>query len=83
MIGPDPRVPGVLHACGHEGAGIGLAAATGLLVARHLDGADVEGVRREAFLPDRFLVGGTGETAGAGDTVDTGGAVGAVGAVAS
>ena len=28
VIGPDPRVPGLLHACGHEGAGIGLAPAT-------------------------------------------------------
>ncbi len=33
VIGPDPRVPGLLHACGHEGAGIGLAPATGRLVA--------------------------------------------------
>ena len=29
VIGPDPRVPGLVHACGHEGAGIGLSAATG------------------------------------------------------
>ncbi|MDX2395187.1 FAD-binding oxidoreductase [Streptomyces sp. DK15] len=35
-IGPDPRVPGLLHACGHEGAGIGLAPATGLLIAAAL-----------------------------------------------
>ncbi|QIY59371.1 FAD-binding oxidoreductase [Streptomyces sp. RPA4-5] len=39
-IGPDPRVPGLLHACGHEGAGIGLAPATGLLIARSLSGAE-------------------------------------------
>ncbi len=32
VIGPDPRVDGVLHACGHEGAGIGLAPATGRLI---------------------------------------------------
>ena len=25
VIGEDPRLPGLLHACGHEGAGIGLA----------------------------------------------------------
>ncbi|MCX3061124.1 NAD(P)/FAD-dependent oxidoreductase [Streptomyces beihaiensis] len=37
-IGPDPHVPGLLHACGHEGAGIGLAPATGLLVAQLLTG---------------------------------------------
>ncbi|MFE2286313.1 NAD(P)/FAD-dependent oxidoreductase [Streptomyces sp. NPDC059443] len=35
-IGPDPRVPGLLHACGHEGAGIGLAPATGALIAAAL-----------------------------------------------
>ncbi|GAA0611055.1 FAD-dependent oxidoreductase [Kutzneria viridogrisea] len=33
VIGPDPRVPGLWHATGHEGAGIGLAAATGRLLA--------------------------------------------------
>ncbi|MFF4410535.1 NAD(P)/FAD-dependent oxidoreductase [Streptomyces sp. NPDC001404] len=39
-IGPDPRVRGLLHACGHEGAGIGLAPATGLVVARCLTGGE-------------------------------------------
>ncbi|MFE0333454.1 NAD(P)/FAD-dependent oxidoreductase [Streptomyces sp. NPDC058955] len=38
-IGADPRVPGLHHACGHEGAGIGLAPATGVLVAAALTGA--------------------------------------------
>ncbi|NEE44114.1 FAD-binding oxidoreductase, partial [Streptomyces sp. SID8455] len=38
-IGPDPYVPGLFHACGHEGAGIGLAPATGLAIARQLNGA--------------------------------------------
>ncbi|HET9657721.1 MAG TPA: FAD-binding oxidoreductase [Kineosporiaceae bacterium] len=33
VIGPDERVPGLFHACGHEGAGIGLAPATGRLLA--------------------------------------------------
>ncbi len=33
VIGLDARRPGLLHACGHEGAGIGLAAGTGALVA--------------------------------------------------
>ncbi|QGV78011.1 NAD(P)/FAD-dependent oxidoreductase [Streptomyces ficellus] len=52
-IGPDPRVPGLLHACGHEGAGIGLAPATGLLVAAALLGEQpVLDVR--PFRPDRF-----------------------------
>lgn len=39
VIGPDPRVPGLLHACGHEGAGIGLAPVTGELIASFLTGA--------------------------------------------
>ncbi|MEU8686634.1 FAD-binding oxidoreductase [Streptomyces sp. NPDC048611] len=39
-IGPDRRVPGLLHACGHEGAGIGLAPATGLLLARFMTGEE-------------------------------------------
>jgi glycine/D-amino acid oxidase-like deaminating enzyme len=38
VIGPDPRAPGLLHACGHEGAGVGLAGATGHLLAQHLSG---------------------------------------------
>jgi glycine/D-amino acid oxidase-like deaminating enzyme len=44
VIGPDPRVFGLWHATGHEGAGIGLAPATGRLItelflglAPHLD----------------------------------------------
>ncbi|MEU9196850.1 NAD(P)/FAD-dependent oxidoreductase [Streptomyces hundungensis] len=32
-IGADARVPGLLHACGHEGAGIGLAPVTGRIIA--------------------------------------------------
>ncbi len=34
VIGPDARVPGLMHACGHEGAGVGLSAATGFLIAQ-------------------------------------------------
>ncbi|WP_020385457.1 NAD(P)/FAD-dependent oxidoreductase [Kribbella catacumbae] len=33
VIGADPRVEGLWHATGHEGAGIGLAASTGRLIA--------------------------------------------------
>jgi glycine/D-amino acid oxidase-like deaminating enzyme len=33
VIGEDPRFPGLWHATGHEGAGIGLAPATGRLLA--------------------------------------------------
>ncbi|MFI6937679.1 NAD(P)/FAD-dependent oxidoreductase [Streptomyces sp. NPDC050418] len=52
-IGPDPRVPGLLHACGHEGAGIGLAPATGALIAAALVG-DLPLMDPAAFRPDRF-----------------------------
>ncbi|GLW67407.1 FAD-dependent oxidoreductase [Actinomadura rubrobrunea] len=33
IIGPDPRLPGLWHATGHEGAGIGLAPGTARLLA--------------------------------------------------
>lgn len=33
VIGPDSRVPGLFHACGHEGAGVGLAPASGKMIA--------------------------------------------------
>ncbi|MEU6996054.1 FAD-binding oxidoreductase [Streptomyces sp. NPDC046465] len=52
-IGPDPRVPGLLHACGHEGAGIGLAPATGALVAALLTGHEPP-LPMGPFAPDRF-----------------------------
>lgn len=52
-IGPDPRVPGLLHACGHEGAGIGLAPATGLLIASALTGSEPP-LPLWPFRPDRF-----------------------------
>ncbi|MGV4981592.1 NAD(P)/FAD-dependent oxidoreductase [Streptomyces sp. NRAIS4] len=52
-IGPDPRVSGLLHACGHEGAGIGLAPATGLLIARLLTGKQPP-MAVGPFSPGRF-----------------------------
>ncbi|MEU1195289.1 FAD-dependent oxidoreductase [Streptomyces sp. NPDC005813] len=52
-IGPDARVPGLLHACGHEGAGIGLATGTGQLIAQVLTGA-APGLDLTPFRPDRF-----------------------------
>ncbi|MFJ3170898.1 NAD(P)/FAD-dependent oxidoreductase [Streptomyces roseus] len=52
-IGPDPRLPGLLHACGHEGAGIGLAPATGVLIAAALAGAHPP-LSLAPFRPDRF-----------------------------
>jgi glycine/D-amino acid oxidase-like deaminating enzyme len=53
VIGADPRAPGLLHACGHEGAGIGLAAATGLLLAQTLTATRPE-MDLAPFRPDRF-----------------------------
>ncbi|MFG3256854.1 NAD(P)/FAD-dependent oxidoreductase [Streptomyces sp. NPDC048172] len=38
VIGADPRLPGLWHATGHEGAGIGLSAGTGLLLAELVTG---------------------------------------------
>lgn len=52
-IGPDPRVPGLFHACGHEGAGIGLAPGTGVLIAAFLSGATPE-LDPAPFAPARF-----------------------------
>ncbi|MCP2266710.1 NAD(P)/FAD-dependent oxidoreductase [Promicromonospora thailandica] len=40
VIGADPELPGLWFATGHEGAGVGLAPATGDLVAAALLGAD-------------------------------------------
>ncbi|MFI8437943.1 NAD(P)/FAD-dependent oxidoreductase [Streptomyces sp. NPDC079020] len=61
VIGPDLRVPGVVHACGHEGAGVGLAPGTGALVTAHLLGRPWRGAdpaAHTALLPDRFLTTG-------------------------
>ena len=52
-IGPDPRVPGLVHACGHEGAGIGLATGTGHLIAQLL-GDRTPDLDLTPFRPDRF-----------------------------
>ncbi|MFD4322528.1 NAD(P)/FAD-dependent oxidoreductase [Streptomyces sp. NPDC058548] len=52
-IGPDPRVPGLLHACGHEGAGIGLAPVTGQIVAACVTGAEPP-LDLHPFRPERF-----------------------------
>jgi glycine/D-amino acid oxidase-like deaminating enzyme len=53
VIGPDPRAPGLFHACGHEGAGIGLAPATGLLIAQAVLGRTPT-LPLGPFRPDRF-----------------------------
>lgn len=53
VIGPDPRAPGLWHACGHEGAGIGLSTGTGALIAASLTGADAA-IDIAPFAPERF-----------------------------
>ncbi|WP_055552186.1 FAD-binding oxidoreductase [Streptomyces sp. NBRC 110028] len=53
VIGPDPRAPGLVHACGHEGAGIGLAPATGHLLAQALTGRAPD-LLLTPFRPQRF-----------------------------
>lgn len=56
VIGPDPRAPGVIHACGHEGAGIGLAAGTARLVSDYVTGVRTAAATGEwsPLLPHRF-----------------------------
>ncbi|MEV1333375.1 FAD-dependent oxidoreductase [Micromonospora costi] len=53
VIGPDPRAPGLWHACGHEGAGIGLSVGTGKLIGQALTGAATD-LDLTPFAPDRF-----------------------------
>jgi glycine/D-amino acid oxidase-like deaminating enzyme len=52
VIGPDPRLPGLWHATGHEGAGIGLSAATADLLRDLLLGLP-SGVDPAPFALDR------------------------------
>ncbi|MEV5682481.1 MULTISPECIES: NAD(P)/FAD-dependent oxidoreductase [unclassified Streptomyces] len=52
-IGQDSRAPGLYHACGHEGAGIGLAPATGKLVVAAIRGEE-PALDPSPFSPDRF-----------------------------
>jgi len=53
VIGPDPRAPGLFHATGHEGAGIGLATGTGTLIAQLITGATPD-LDPAPFRPHRF-----------------------------
>lgn len=55
VIGADPRAPGLVHACGHEGAGIGLATATGILVSQVVRRVATD-MSLHAFRPDRFEI---------------------------
>ncbi|MHA3701065.1 NAD(P)/FAD-dependent oxidoreductase [Jatrophihabitans sp. YIM 134969] len=54
VVGADPRVTGLWHACGHEGAGIGLAPATGELIAQLISGTPTA-IDPEPFTPSRFV----------------------------
>ena len=63
VIGPDPAVPGLFHATGHEGAGIGLAPATAELLTALIDGA-VPPVDARPFAPARFGPAGAGHPPG-------------------
>ena len=55
VIGPDPRAPGLWHASGHEGAGIGLSAGTGKLLAQSITGQSTD-LDLSPFRPERFDV---------------------------
>lgn len=56
VVGPDPRAPGLVHACGHEGSGVGLAAGTGRVIGHLLTGEKPD-LDVTPFRPDRFLDG--------------------------
>lgn len=62
VIGADPRAPGLWHACGHEGAGIGLSVGTGALIAAGLAGL-APALDPAPFAPERFDVPAAGENA--------------------
>jgi glycine/D-amino acid oxidase-like deaminating enzyme len=53
VIGPDAEVPGLFHATGHEGAGIGLAPATAELITALVAGT-TSAVDPAPFAPGRF-----------------------------
>jgi len=63
VIGPDPRAPGLWHAAGHEGAGIGLGPGTGKLLAQALAGEEPD-LPLAPFRPERFDE--TGESGSSG-----------------
>lgn len=53
VIGPDHRLENLFHACGHEGAGIGLAPATAEMITAQVTGARPP-VEPAPFAPGRF-----------------------------
>lgn len=56
VIGPDQRAEGLWHACGHEGAGIGLSVGTGKLIAQALTARPE--LDLAPFAPHRFGAAG-------------------------
>lgn len=62
IIGPDPEVAGLWHATGHEGAGIGLAPGTALVLTALLTGA-VPPVDPAPFALDRPALAATAAAA--------------------
>lgn len=58
VIGPDPRIPGLWHATGHEGAGVGLAPATGHLIVQSITEGNPD-MDISAFRPERLAQVGT------------------------
>lgn len=55
VIGHDSRAPGLWHACGHEGAGIGLSVGTAKLMVQAISGARPD-LDLTPFAPERFEV---------------------------
>lgn len=53
VIGHDPRAPGLWHATGHEGAGIGLAVGTAKLLTQAMTGQQTD-LDLSPFAPERF-----------------------------
>lgn len=53
VIGADAKIPGLFHCAGHEGAGIGLSAASGKLIAQLIKG-ETPIVDPAPFSPGRF-----------------------------
>ncbi|MER7011612.1 FAD-dependent oxidoreductase [Saccharopolyspora sp. NPDC000359] len=53
VIGHDPRAPGLWHAAGHEGAGIGLSVGSAKLLVQQLTGEQPD-LDLAPFAPERF-----------------------------
>jgi glycine/D-amino acid oxidase-like deaminating enzyme len=63
VIGEDSKVPGLFHCAGHEGAGIGLSAASGKLITQLITGQDPL-MNPRPFSPARFQESRTAGVAG-------------------